>query len=214
MGRQPSVIENKSKGSKMKPFGEYLKEVIIAPSTTPGTISLWHGGRLDNAYDETISHKKGRWEFGPGLYLTSHYQTAQKYAKGSRRLYLITIAKGNDAKDTSIPIDKALIWCKDYVIRSKQAEVLGRLNKWVEHGEVKAYIFINVIINNDAIKNTDTAALRTFLVRQGVDYLTTDNAFGWHETMITLFNMAKIAEKKVVNPKDEIEMFDLPTEWN
>ncbi len=26
MGRQPSVIENKSKGSKMKPFGEYLKE--------------------------------------------------------------------------------------------------------------------------------------------------------------------------------------------
>jgi len=198
----------------MKPFGEYLKEVIIAPSTTPGTISLWHGGRLDNAYDETISHKKGRWEFGPGLYLTSHYQTAQKYAKGSRRLYLITIAKGNDAKDTSIPIDKALIWCKDYVIRSKQAEVLGRLNKWVEHGEVKAYIFINVIINNDAIKNTDTAALRTFLVRQGIDYCTINNAFGWHEKMITLFNMAKIAEKKVVKPKDKIEVFDLPVEWN
>jgi hypothetical protein len=214
MGRQSSVIENKYQGNKMKPFRNFLTEVIIFPSTTPGTISLWHGGRLDNAYDETISHKKGRWEFGPGLYLTSHYQTAQKYAKGSRRLYLITIAKGNDAKDTSIPIDKALNWCKDYVIRSKQAEILGRLNKWVEHGEVKAYIFINVIINNDAIKNTDTAALRTFLVRQGIDYLTTDNAFGWHEKMITLFNMAKIVEKKVVNPKDKIEIFDLPTEWN
>ena len=191
-----------------------MKEVIISPSTTPGTISLWHGGRLDNAYYETISHKKGRWEFGPGLYLTSHYQTAQKYAKGSRRLYLITIAKGNDARNTNIPIDNVINWCKDYVIRSKQAEVLGRLNKWGEHGEVKAYIFINIITNNDAIKSTDTGNMRTFLVRQGIDYFTTDNAFGWHEKMITLFNMSKIAEKKVVNSKDKIEVFDLPTEWN
>jgi hypothetical protein len=214
MGRQSSIIENKYQREKMKPFRNFLTEIIISPSTTPNTLSLWHGGRLDTSYDETISHKKGRWEFGPGLYLTTHYQTAQTYSKGSRRLYLITLTKGNDAKDTTIPIDKALNWCKEYVIRSKQAEVLGRLNKWVEHGEVKAYIFINIIINNDAIKSTDTGNMRKFLVRQGIDYATTDNAFGWHEKMITLFNMSKIAEKKVVNPKDKIEVFDLPTEWN
>jgi hypothetical protein len=78
----------------MLTFKEYLKEDSISPSTEPNTMSLWHGGDLEGAYQETISHKKGRSEWGPGLYLTTHYGTAQKYSKGSRKLYMITIKKG------------------------------------------------------------------------------------------------------------------------
>ncbi len=31
------------------------------------------------------TQSKGRYESGPGLYLTTHYETARKYAKGGRK---------------------------------------------------------------------------------------------------------------------------------
>ena len=42
-------------------------------------MNVWHGGKLEDSYQDSISHKKGRWEHGPGLYLTTHYDTAKKY---------------------------------------------------------------------------------------------------------------------------------------
>ena len=214
MGRKSSIAENKYQREKMKSFREFLTEELISPSTIPGTISCWHGGRLDDAYNETIAHKKGRYEYGPGLYLSTSYNAVEKYHKGSRRLYLITIEKGNDTNNTDIPVDVILEWINHYVIRSKRFEVLDAIQRRTENGKFNAQIFINILINNDAIKSTDTGSLRKFLVNQHVDYSEVHNAFGWGETMIVLFNMRKIIDKKVVTPKDKIETYDLPTEWN
>ena len=76
----------------------------------------------------------------------------------------------------------------------------------------KLFIFhFNITFNEQAIKNTDTDKLRSFLVQQGVDYSIVDNAFGWHERMVVLFNMKNIISKQIVTPKEKIETFDLPT---
>jgi hypothetical protein len=48
----------------------------------------------------------------------------------------------------------------------------------------------------------------------GVDYCIVDNAFGWHEKMIVLYDMKLIITKTVIKPKDKIEVFDLPTNFN
>lgn len=198
----------------MKSFKEFLIEKVIAPSTTPNTMSLWHGGNLDVGASEEFAHKKGRYEYGAGLYLTTHYGTAQKYSKGSRKLYLVTIKKGNDANHTKIDTNKVLEFIDDYVIKNKRKEVIQALHKWKDSEGVPAYIFINIIINRDAIKPTYTNAMRKFLVSQGIDYLTVPNAFGWHEMMIVLFNMKIIINYEVIAPKDKIETFDLPTSFN
>lgn len=197
----------------MKRFKLNEVKQIIEPSTRPNTMSLWHGGNLDDAYDESKAQKKGRWEFGVGLYLTTHYSTAQKYSKGSRKMYFITIKKGVDAKDAKIGFDKILEFIDDYVIRSKRKEVLNSMARFKEALEVPAYIFINNIVNHDAIPSSRSNALRNFLVSQGIDYVTVPNAFGWHEMMIVLFNMNLIVEKKIVAPKDQISIYDLPTEF-
>lgn len=50
-------------------------------------MSFWHGGNLHDNY-EAISQKRGRYEYGPGLYLITKYDEAIKYTKGQRKFYI------------------------------------------------------------------------------------------------------------------------------
>jgi hypothetical protein len=83
-----------------------------------------------------------------------------------------------------------------------------------KEGKIDGEIFNNIIINNEAIKASDTNRLRNFLIEQGAQYAIVDNAFGWGERMIVLFDMKLIVKYVTVAPKDKIEVFDLPTEFN
>lgn len=201
----------------MKSYYEYIKWLLseseIIPPEIPNTMNFWHGGNLDE-YNETISHKKGRFEYGAGLYITTHYETASKYSKGSRKLYLITVEKGNDLNDSFIDFDNLKSFISDYIIKTKQKEVLNRLIKYVnDQNKVKGYLIQNIILNEDAIKPTNTIYLRQFFIDNGIDYQLVPNAFGWGETMMVLYNMKKIVKITRINPKDKITVFDLPTEF-
>ena len=180
-----------------------------------GQLVLWHGGNLDEAFDETMAHKKGRWEYGPGLYLTTHYDTAKKYAKGSRKLYRITIAQGRDAWDVNLEWESVVGFIKEHCIRSKQKDVTARLERLKKDTNgVKAAWFVASLANNEAIASSKSGIMRKFLVDSGVDYEIVDNAFGWGERMIVLYNMKKIIKKEVVRGSDKIDEFDLPTEFS
>lgn len=185
-----------------------LSEQVISPPDIPNSQTFWHGGNLDT-YDSGIAHRKGRSEYGPGLYLTTHYGTAQKYAKGGRKLYMVTVANGTDLDDSAIPMDTVQKFILEYVIGTKRKLVMERLSKFIKDGGVNGSIFNNVMINEDAIKPNNMGHLREFYVQQGIDYVMVDNTFGWHEKMMVLFNMKKIVEMKRVMPNDTIEKFDL-----
>lgn len=189
-----------------------LNETLILPSTEPGTMSFWHGGNLDD-YDQTISHKGGRWEYGPGLYLTTQYDTAKKYAKGSRKFYMVTVSKGQDLNDTMLPLDAVKLFLDAHCIRSARKEVNAAIERRQKEGSLNGNTFLTILINNKALKNTDTYTLREFFVNNGADYLIVDNAFGWHERMLVLFNMDKIVSTVQVKPGDKIETFDLPNKF-
>lgn len=196
----------------MKTVLEFLSEETIVPPEIPNTMTFWHGGNLDD-YDETISHKKGRFEYGAGLYLITNYQTAAKYAKGGRKLYMVTVERGNDAETSSVSWDDSEKFISSFCIKSKVREVISRISKYVKDGRVKAYYLINIILGEEAIKPTNTARLREFLIGQGIDYQTVTNPFGWGETMMVLYNMKKIVQIKQVTPKDKIEVWDFPTDF-
>lgn len=194
-------------------FKQFYSEAIISPSTEPNTLTLFHGGNLEDAYDESLAHKKGRYEFGPGLYLTTHYSTAKKYAKGSRKFYQIVISKGTELDTSFLDYDKCMEFINSYIIRRKRNEIVYSIDTRNQNGKVPAYIFLNSIVNNQAIQSTNTGKLRMFLVQNEIDYNEVDNAFGWHEKMIVLYNMKKIVSKTIIKPNDEIT-YDLPTKWN
>lgn len=189
-------------------------ESLIKPSDKPNTMSFWHGGDLGYSYSDSMSYKKGRYEFGVGLYLTTHYDTAKKYAKGSRKLYMITVEKGKNLSESTIDFEVVKQFVDRWVMTKKKKDVIQRLEKHNKEGKVPAEILSNIIINEEAIKPTNMDELRKLFLSQGIDYLLVNSPFGWGEKMMVLFNTKKIVDKIVVGPKDKIEEFDLPTDFN
>lgn len=194
-------------------FIEFLVEDVVEISKEPDTISLWHGGNLTKEL-VLIPQKNGRFEYGAGLYATTHYDTARKYSKGSRKLYKLTLRKGNDANNARIDYVKAVGFVNQFVIKSKRKDIIQRLEKFVKNDTISADIFNNVILNEKAIKAVDTVHLSQFFVDNGIDYLLVPNAFGWHEMMIVIFNLNKIIDVQLIKPSDKIIDYDLPTTFN
>lgn len=174
----------------------------------PGTMNFWHGGNLD-VYDDIIAQKNGRYEYGPGLYLTTQFEVAEKYSKGSRKMYLVTVANGVEIHNGVLPEEAVKQFIKSYILGSKKKEVWERIQKYKVDGGFKAFVFNNIVLNEKAIKPSNTSKLRQFYVDNGIDYEIVDNAFGWHETMMVLYNMKKIVQTQVLKPGQTPEKYNL-----
>lgn len=185
-----------------------IREELITPPQIPNTMNFWHGGNLDN-YRDVISQKAGRYEFGPGLYLITKYDEAIKYAKGSRKLYLVTVAIGTQLEHATINIDTAKNFISKYVIPNKRVLVMSYINNRLDNNIIPAAIFNNILINNDAIKPVNTKQLRQFYLENEIDYSIINNPFGWGENMMILYNMNKIVNIIRINPKDRMTDYDL-----
>ena len=98
---------------------------------------------------------------------------------------------------------------KKYVLNSKKIEILKRLEKFTKNDLVKSYIFNNIILNEKAVKPSNTKYLREFYVEKGIDYEIINNPFGWGEDMMVLYNMKKIKNIIRIKPTDEIINYDL-----
>ena len=185
-----------------------IREAIIAPPDVPDSRTFWHGGILDNAQD-SINHAKSRYEYGPGLYLTTSYELAKDYAKGSRKLYMVTVQNGNDISDSSIDKKHVHEFISAYVIKSKRNEVIDQIRKWTrEDGTMSADIFLNILLNESAVKPSNAHHIRQFLIDSGIDYHITGN-IRFNGEMMVLFNMKKILQIQRIMPNDRIEKFDL-----
>lgn len=175
----------------------------------PGTMNFWHGGNLDQ-FDDTIAQKNGRYEYGPGLYLTTHFNTARKYAKGGRKMYLVTVAKGNELSSSSLPMDDVRDFVGEFVSTSKRKDALERLGSYERDGQIKASLFLNNLVNEKSVRPSNTPALRQFLIDHGIDYELVHSPFGWGEQMMVLYNMKKIVSYKRLYPEDRPTEYDLP----
>jgi hypothetical protein len=180
------------------------------------TLQLWHGGRNLESNYTTFSHSsKGRWEYGPGLYLTTHYERARDYAKGGGKTYLVTLEEGNDLNHVFINIALVNEFVNQYIIKSKQTQLLEDLYTNMTRSKtapnISANILVNLIINNEAMQNTKTVHLNKFLVDNGVDYGYVSNFGGRPETVVVVFNLQKIKRVKAIQAKDvTLELFEMP----
>lgn len=184
-----------------------MSDKMVIPPTIPDSRNFWHGGNLDDyQYNNSISQKSGRYEFGAGLYITTHYETAVKYSKGNRRLYIITVKNGMDIQDVFLPLSKVKEFINDYVIGKMKKHLWEMLehSRLIENDKIPASIFNNIVHNENATTSKNTKYLRSFLVENGIDYEMVSNAFGWNEDMMVLYNMDKIINVMRIMPKDEI----------
>jgi len=179
--------------------------------TDGNTMTLWHGGRgLEFSYHEMLPHKKGRWEHGPGLYLTTHYDTAAKYARGGGKVYSVTLKKGTEINQVDITLQEAIDFVKRYAIKRFQKNIIDDLEQ-VSYRDIQNRIrigaVVNLCLNYDALRPASTVSLRQFLVKHGADYEISPRFGGRDETIVILFNPALIQKVKPVKAS-EVETTD------
>ena len=178
-------------------------------------IKLWHGGRgLEFSYKENLS-ARGLWEYGPGLYLTTSYERARKYAKGGGATYKVEVENGTDIDTVNLKVEDVQRFISQNVIGRKKNEMLDdiyrNMKKMNNSEQVQAQTLLNLIINNEALQKTKTHVLTEFLVSQHIDYGLVHNYGGSDETVMVVFNREKIKSVKKINAKDvNLDEYDLP----
>ncbi len=206
--RRGEIIQQSEPGQRM--IGE--------DQETESTITLWHGGRdLESGYHEVRSHGKGRWEHGPGLYLTTSYMTAAKYAKGGGKLYKVTVRKGTDISDVFITYDQAMEFVNKAVVGRKRKEMAEDLKTNMlrrKADRINAEVLVNLCLNTGAIPNSKTNLLRQFLIDHGVDYIWVKHYGGSDETVVVVVNPKVIAKVEAIPAKDVKDNFKLSAEFS
>lgn len=166
------------------------------------TLTLWHGGRdLEFNHREFKSSKKGKWEHGPGLYLTTHYDRAYKYSKGGGKTYLIEFNEGNEIRDIELSLTDVYEFINDNLIKRKSLEITDCIKENSNKQSISAAYFLNIIISFDALTLPKTNILNEFLVSNKVDYAVIKNYGGHAETVYVIFNNKVIEKVKHIKAK-------------
>ena len=164
------------------------------------TMTLWHGGRnLQFNHMEMIPVKKGRWEYGPGLYLTTHYETARKYARGGGNTYKVTVEKGKDISNITIPLNEAIDFVNRYVKKDYRRIIVKDLINNVDRvGVLNLQVLVNLCVNDQCLTPKNTISLRKFLVDHGADYDIVSRYNGRDESIVVIYNPQKIKKIEIV----------------
>jgi 8-oxo-dGTP pyrophosphatase MutT (NUDIX family) len=143
---------------------------------------LYHGAQRWEGPPEIVAHRKGHAEHGPGIYLTTSYETAARYAKGGGSVYRMELRPGvRWLQDASLEKGPVVTWLKGLPrLRGKERLVAGVERVASRMGDTfPAEILVNQFVNEGASSGQHGPALAAFLVTNGVDAsLTSPPMFG------------------------------------
>jgi len=170
---------------------------------------LYHGGRIEGA-PEVRPHRGGHAEHGAGIYLTTSWETAAKYAKGGGRVYCFLLKdRLTWINEVRVPYDNALLLVKRLPrVRGGRADLMQRLRRW-EAG-VPAEVLLNLVVNTGSSSGETGAMVSRFLADGGVDAVLERRGL---EDWVVVLNPAVVMNVSVVPPKavgSHEFPFDLP----
>jgi protein associated with RNAse G/E len=150
-----------------------LKDLLLENSET-NTFQMYHGGKRWSVIpSELYSHKQGRYECGVGIYLTNDYNTARKYAKGSRVVHLVDIDKNfKELGDIKIPLTDILEFVKNLSGLKHKSEIITALTNnaiRMNTDYVRGDILNNLIVNYEAGSGNVGIKISNYFVSKGAD---------------------------------------------
>ena len=206
-------------GKQFETYHDYVYEEDVTKKTTmrenqvdiskePNIMHFFHGGDLDEVKQDPIQ-RSDRQVHGPGLYLTTNWERAKKYAKGGRKMYIVSVEKGNNLDDKDIDMVALTQFLKQNLSPKKVQYVLDRANTRLHGDKIPAYIVNNILIDSGFLKSNFSLMWKTFLIGVGIDYVLDETAFGGEGQMMVLYNTSKIKNIRRIMPTDKLPAYDL-----
>lgn len=163
-------------------------------------LELWHGGNRWEGDPEIRPPKQGRYECGPGIYLTTSYQRARKYAKGGKIVTRVTLA--NNVRwldDAKLPLGTLEAYVRETRGMRMREQILADLQRCAQRESAEALPvdrLLNLCINYDAIAGQQGVHLASWLAEQGIDASLHRPHAG--EDWVIVFNPKVIIRHRVV----------------
>jgi len=173
-------------------------------------IVLWHGSRAWSGPPEVRPAKGSRVEHGPGLYLTTSYETARRYARGGGSVMRFEIDPDiRWLENESLPLADAERFLVGRPRLRKRDEtiadlrrVAARMTARLGGDRVPAAALLNLMVNYESLTGDHGPALAEFLVSHGIGASLANELSG--EDWVLLFDPRKIRSYRKV-PAGEVD---------
>lgn len=159
-----------------------------------GRLLAWHGAQKWEGLPEIKPHKKGTYEYGPGIYFTNHCSTAQSYARGPGSIMLMEIECPRllTIKDKVLLEDATSFYDSCFRLKNRKS-ILNDLKRNVRDGFISVDTVINCGVNNEALAGSHGPDLAQWLADKGFD-ATIGRSQANNEEWMVVFN-PKIIKK-------------------
>ncbi len=171
-------------------------------------IELWHGGARWYGTPEIQEPRSGRYECGPGLYLTTSYSRAREYAKGPKVVTRVSLTDDiRWLEDARLPLDTLTHYVENaYRMRNKKQVLSDLRNAGRRDGEqLPVSYLVNLCVNYDCLAGKQGLLLAKWLAEQGIDASLYKRSASEH--WVVVFNPKVIARSNVV-PAAEVSLDD------
>lgn len=179
-------------------------------------IELWHGGSRWQGAPEVRPPKQGSYECGPGLYLTTNYLRARKYASGGKVTTKVVLKDGVKwLEDAKLPLRELVDYVKTAPRLIGRAQLLADLTR--PHGGANAslddpspvYRLVNLMVNGNALAGKPGVHLAAWLASKGIEASLHRPMGG--EQWVIVFDPKIITSYRVVPASDvSLDEYELP----
>ena len=192
-------------------FKTYCSPTLLESSNI---VQFYHGGSKWLEKPSIMPTKNNRYEYGPGIYLTTSYNRAKSYAKGSNIVQIISVDFPKIVLPKSVKLDISEVLKLLSSIRVKNRKRLtDDLKMSFDRGDTTADILINLLVNNEALGGDSGPIVAAWLADHGV---TADINRMHSEEWLVVFDPSIILKATKVDPKKVTSdfVFDLPLIYN
>lgn len=176
-------------------------------------LKLWHGGKRWDGEPAVRPPKKGRCEYGPGIYFTNSLEVAKKYAKGGKIITLAEIEVNQWLETAECSFHEIVKFVANRSWKGKNRLMENLMQAGAirtKHGLTGFNRPVSSLVNefvNAGLTGKAGVELAEWLAGRGIDASCT-RSYG-HDVVV-VFNPKAIVDWKVV-PSSEIN-YDEPTE--
>lgn len=176
-------------------------------------IEMWHGGRRWLDKPEVQACKAGRYECGPGIYLTNRYLRARDYAKAGGVTTLVKLKEDvRWLEHTELPLSSMEAYVRETPRFRQRERLLADLARSAEHlgrETLPASYLVNLCVNHELLSGQQGVLLSQWLAEQGVD--ASLHKLNVQEHWVIILNPRVIAQYTVVRAAAvTLEQYDLP----
>lgn len=136
------------------------------------TFQMWHGGRI-TGMAEVRPGRSGHYEYGAGIYLTTAYETARRYARGGKATYIVEVQRPlRWLEQTRGDVADMIQWVRRQPGLRHKKEIIEDLETRTTQfaqGNVPLHYLVNLAVNYQVLSGRHGQALAQWLVDHEVD---------------------------------------------